>query len=131
MYNKKAHPRLTLLSIHQFTADNVFTFEMLMPPPHVLNFRRREIRKIVKRFVDGGEDFWLKRLFGHASRRISPSKVTIDTIRSIECPASRDIKNRPFAVWIYFSVGSDPHDGEEYAIAVGAVILGKLCRSEC
>lgn len=25
----------TLLSIHQFTADNVFTFEMLMPPAHV------------------------------------------------------------------------------------------------
>lgn len=130
MYNKRVHPT-TLLSIHQFTADNVFTFEMLMPPAHVFNFRRREIRKIVKRFVDGGEDFWLKRLFGHPSRRVSPGKVTIDTIRSIECLASRDIKNGALAIWVYFPVGRHPHDGEEYAIPLGAIILGKLCRGKC
>lgn len=87
LYNKKGHPALSILSIHQFTADNVFTFKMLMPPTHVLNFRRREIRKVVKWFVDRSKNVWLKRLFGHPSGCISPGKVTIDSVRSIECLA--------------------------------------------
>lgn len=87
MYNKKGHPALSILSIHQFTADNVFTVKMLVPPAHVLNFRRREIRKVVKWFVDRSKDVWLKRLFGHPSGCISPSKVTIDPVRTVECPA--------------------------------------------
>jgi len=91
-FGYKFYVSLDSIILDELPADDVLVGEMFNPALHVFNFIRLKISEFVKRLIDWGKHFDVKRLLCHSPGSIPSSEVAIHSVRSIKVSSSSNIE---------------------------------------